>query len=136
MTLPAACNGVLGCKITRTLAANELRWETSLSHMTRAATEARTRATAEWVEERIGDPRKRNRPPRGRGLRLRPLRRVPKSIAGRYYQLLSGHAAIDPYLKERIHRVTDDKRWWCGGGKQQTRYDLFVECRARRLQIT
>ena len=50
------------------------------------------------------------RPPRGKG-----LCRTPKSIAS---QLLSGHAAIGPYLKDKIHYAVDDKCWWCGGGKQ------------------
>ena len=60
---------------------------------------------------------------------------MPKSVAGRYYQLLSGHAAIAPYLKDRIGRATDGKCWWCGGGKQQTRHHLFTKCRARLPQI-
>ena len=62
--------------------------ETSLSHM-RVATEARSRETAEWISAHVR-PERRYRPPSGRGL-LRPrLRRVRKTLAGRYYQLLSG----------------------------------------------
>ena len=34
------------------------------------------------------------------GLRRRMLRRVRKSIAQRYYQLLSGHAAIGSFLHD------------------------------------
>ena len=63
------------------------------------------------------------------------LRGVPKPIANRYYQLLSGHAAIGPYLKDKIHKAVDDKCWWCGGGKQQTCHHLFTECRAWLPQI-
>ena len=73
--------------------------------------------------------------PPGRGLRRRLLRKTPKSVAGCYYQLLSGHAAIGPYLRDKIDRATDDKCWWCGGGKQQTRHHLFTECRACLPQI-
>ena len=48
----------------------------------------------------------------------RKLLRTPKSIARCYYQLLSGHAAIGPYLKDKIHT-----RWTASGGqKQQTRH--------------
>ena len=53
---------------------------------------------------------------------------MPKSVAGRYYQLLSGHAATRSYLKVKIGQTDDDRFWWCGGGKQQTRH-LFTECR-------
>ena len=35
---------------------DELRWEASLSHMTRVATEARSRRTRQWISERLGDP--------------------------------------------------------------------------------
>lgn len=43
-------------------------------------------------------------------------------MAGRHYQLLSGHAAIGPYLKDKIHKAVDDKRWRCEGEKKQTGY--------------
>ena len=68
--------------------------------------------------------------PLGGGLGRRHLRRTPKSIAGRYYQLLSSHAAIGPYLKDKIRKTDDDHCWWCEGGKRQTRHHLFTECRA------
>ena len=42
---------------------DELRWEASLSHMTRYATEARPRASAEWITSHVGA--RRYRPPRG-----------------------------------------------------------------------
>ena len=45
---------------------DELRWGTSLSHMTRAAIEARTQRTSQWIAERLGDPRRKHRPPPGR----------------------------------------------------------------------
>ena len=94
------------------------RWETRLSHMARVTTEAQARSTTQWAADRTGDPRWRYRPAPGRGLRRKLLRRAPKSVAGRYYQLLSCHAAIGPYLRHKIHKAVDDKCWWCGGGKQ------------------
>ena len=42
---------------------DQYRWETSLSHMTRVATEARSRAAARWMGDRFGDPRRKYRPP-------------------------------------------------------------------------
>ena len=62
-------------------------------------------------------------------------RRTRKSIAGRFYQLMSGDAAIGPYLKDKIHKTDDDRCWWCGGGKQQTCHHLFTECRAWPPQV-
>ena len=72
------------------------------------------------------------KPPRGKGVRRGPLCLARKSIANRYYQLLSGHAAIGPYLKDKIRKTDDDQCWWCGGGKKH----LFTECRAWCPQIT
>ena len=43
---------------------DEYRWETSLSHMTRAATEARARAIDEWVTSHVR-PEHRYRPLQG-----------------------------------------------------------------------
>ena len=63
--------------------------ETSLAHMTRVTTEARSRATTEWIAEHVRLGR-RYRPPPGKGVRRTQLRRVKKTLAGRYYQLLSG----------------------------------------------
>ena len=76
-------------------------------------------------------PTKVSAPPPGRGLRRKLFRGAPKSIASWYYQLLSGHAAIGPCLRDK---AVDDK-CWCGGGKQQTRHHLFTECRAWLPQI-
>ena len=87
---------------------DELRWETSLSHMTRVATEGQSCRTNQWIAEHLGSPSRRYKVPPGRGIRRRPLRRAPKHIASRYYQLLSGHAAIGPYLKDKIWKMDND----------------------------
>lgn len=72
-------------------------------------------------------------PPRGKRLRRKLLHKTPRSVVSRYYELLTGHAAIGLYLKNKIHKAADDKYWctWCGGGKQQTRsHHLFTVCKA------
>ena len=74
---------------------DEYRREASLSYMTRVATEARSQETARWARDHVG-PQRRHRLPPGKGVRRR-LRRARKSVASRYYQLLSRDAAIGPY---------------------------------------
>ena len=71
-------------------------------------------------------------------LRRIALCRVRKALAGRYYQLLSGHAAIGSFLHGRMagpQRLESDECWWCGCGKRQMRHQLFTECRAWAPQI-
>ena len=43
---------------------DEYWWETSLSHMTRVATEARSRSAAQWIPDHVGPQRKYSPPPR------------------------------------------------------------------------
>ena len=57
--------------------------ETSLSYMTRVTTEARSKETAEWIAGHVR-PQRRYRPPSGRGLKRPQLRRVRKTLVGRY----------------------------------------------------
>ena len=115
---------------------DDYRWETSLTHMTRVATEARTRSTAQWIADHAGTPDGSTALQRGGVSGADSSDKLtPKTVAGRYYQLLSGHAAIGPCLKDKIHKTVDDKCWWCGGGRRQTRHHLFTECRAWRPQI-
>ena len=66
------------------------------------------------------------------------MRRVRKSTAQRYFQLLSGHAAIGSFLHDRMsgpQRLDSDECWWCKGGKRQSRHHLFVECKSWTPQI-
>ena len=56
------------------------------------------------------------------------LNRTQKDLAGRFYQLLSGHAATAEHLV-RIGQTDSDRCFWCGTGEKQTRYHLFVKCR-------
>ena len=99
--------------------------------------ERRSEATASWIRDHVR-PERRYLPPRGPGLRKRAMRRVQKSTAQRYYQLLSGHAAIGSFLHDRMsgpQRLDFDECWWCRCGKRQSRHHLFVECKIWTPQI-
>ena len=100
--------------------------EASLSHLTRISTERRATETGRWIREHV-KRRHRYRPPPG-GKTGRELGRVRKELAGRFYQLLSGHAATAPHL-QRFGQSPSDQYWWCGSGERQTRHHLFIRCR-------
>ena len=105
--------------------------ESSLLHLSRLATERRSRVTAQWMSEHVR-PERRYRPPAGPVLRRKALRRVRKSLVSRYYQLLSGHAAIGSFLHERMMgplHLESDRCRWCNSGARESRHHLFVECR-------
>ena len=68
--------------------------------------------------------------PRIRG----PLRRARKGVASRFFQLLSGHAMIAPFLKEKWGWTDSDRCWWCYGGRQ-SRDHLFKECSKWKKEI-
>ena len=83
-------------------------------------------------------PERRYIPPGGPGFRRRAMRGVRKSVAQRYYQLLSGHAAMGAFLHDRMtgpQRQETDACWWCNCGRRQTRHHLFTECRAWAPQV-
>ena len=101
--------------------------EASLSHLTRKTTETRSRAVNDWIKDHIRAERRYKPPPGGR-LR-KHLRRERKEVATRYFQLLSGHAAIGSFLAERAGSVPSSECWRCGSGKRQSRHHLFIECR-------
>ena len=52
-----------------------------------------------------------------------------------FFQLLSGHAMIAPFLKEKWGWIDSDRCWWCGGGRQ-SRDHLFKECITWKREIT
>lgn len=93
----------------------EYRWETSLSCMTRAATEVRSQSTAQWTTDHVG-PQSKYRPPRGKGLKRKLSAEHGSRSPAATISSLSGHAAIGPYLKDKIYKTDDDRCWWCGGG--------------------
>ena len=106
--------------------------EASLAHLTRKTTEARADATSEWIRGHMGQ-RRRYRPPRGVKMR-KALARSRKELAGRFYQLLLGHAAVADHLV-RVGQAAEDRCWWCGSGERQTRFRLFVKCRRWEPEI-
>ena len=73
---------------------------------------------------------------RGEGIPKIPeaIRRAPKAIASRYFQLASGHAMIAPFLKEKFKWVESDICWWCTKSRQ-TREHLFKECSTWKDEI-
>ena len=93
--------------------------------LTRKTTEARSNATAEWIRSHTGRIR-RYRTPKGSKMR-KALSRTRKGLAGRFYQLLSGHAATAEHLS-RVGQAQSDLCWWCGSGERQSRHHLFVRC--------
>ena len=105
----------------------------SMSHMRRRTTDARTVQTARWVAERTRE--RRSYIPRRRAGVRKALMGEKKSLASRYYQLLTGHAITAPYMKEKLKKIESDQCWWCDSGKRQTRHHLLCECRAFRPQI-
>ena len=54
-------------------------------------------------------------------------------MASQFYQLLSGHAAVGPYLKE-MKLAQSDACWRCGSGERQSRHHLFVRRQAWAIQ--
>ena len=52
-----------------------------------------------------------------------------KALTGRYYQLLSRHAATAGHLRNKIHRSPPDRCWQCD------RHHLFAHGEAWKLQI-
>ena len=98
----------------------------NISHLTRKAIKARSSATRERIRSHVRRER-RYRPPPGGELRKR-LGRARKELAGRFYQLLSGHTATAVHLR-RVGQVPSDRCWWCGSGEVQSRHHLFTRCR-------
>ena len=76
--------------------------EASATHTTRMAAGARSAGVGKWIVDVKGGCT--CGPPKGPKLR-KELRHERKALAGRYYQLLSGHAVIDGYLRNKIHKV-------------------------------
>ena len=107
----------------------------SLAFLKRRATERTTQTWKRDIEERNAGRRSFRLPTEGARPGIRPrLRRTPKGIAARFFQLLSGHAMIAPFLKERWGWADTDTCWWCSRGRQ-SREHLFKECRSWAKEI-
>ena len=72
------------------------RNEASLSYLKRVTTESRSKATRDWIRERVKRKHRYRPPPNGK--MRKELSKTRKELAGRYYQLLSGNAAIAQHL--------------------------------------
>ena len=80
--------------------------EANLSRLIRKTTEARSRATSTWIRNHA-KRRHRYRPRPGGRLR-KGLARARKELAGRFYQLLSGHGATAEHLV-RVGQALSDR---------------------------
>ena len=109
----------------------------SLAYLGRGVSERTTRRWMEDTRARMsGSGRGAFRvPDREARPGIRPLLGTAKKrVASRFFQLLSGHAMIAPFLKERWGWTDTDKCWWCEGGRQ-SRGHLFKECKAWEKEI-
>ena len=97
----------------------------SLAFLRRKATEQDTGAWREDTEKRTAGRRVFRLSTTGSRPAIGPaLRRTPKRVATVFFQLLSGHSMIAPFLKERWVWTDADVCWWCGKGRQ-SREHLF-----------
>ena len=110
-----------------------LQCTASFAHLARRSTEARARATHQWIEERLKGRRGYKRPGKV-GIR-EALRRALRGVATRFFQLLSGHAPIASFLHDRWRTMDTDKCWWCDTDARQTRHHLFTECQRWETEI-
>ena len=83
--------------------------ETSLAHMARLATEAKTSDANSWTASHIRR-RRGYKPTRGGRLR-QELWHERKALAGRYYQLLSRHAVTGSFLYNQLNKIPSDRYW-------------------------
>ena len=116
---------------------DEIRLQTNLPHLSRRATENKAGAASQWAKGHIR-PERKHYPLGGSGLRHSLLRKVRKTTAQRYYQLLFGHAAIGSFLHDRMagpQRLASDKCWWCNCDKKEIRHHVFTECKTWTTQI-
>ena len=102
------------------------RDEASLSYLKRVTTGTRSNATKDWIRTRVKRKHRYRPPPNGK--MRKELSRVPKELAGRYYQLLSAHAATAEHLV-RVGQAQNECCWWCGSGEKQSRRHLSIRCK-------
>jgi len=108
----------------------EIEWQnTSASNMARWISKGRSSAKAEWEADKCSKHFSYRLKGKAGATRSIPMTSA-KSLAARFYRLMSGHAPTGVYLKRFGHRE-DDKCWWCGGRGRtaaQTREHLFRHC--------
>ena len=80
------------------------------------------------IEQRNGGQRVFGLPVPATRPEIRPrLRVAPEAVESRYFQLLSRHAMMAPFLKEMWGWAGRDTYLWCAKGRQ-SREHLFKEC--------
>ena len=90
----------------------------SLAFLKRRITD---RTTTRWITDTTTKTKEKGRgggafeaPGRMARPRIRPLLRTTrKGVASRYFQLLSGHAMIAPFLRDKWGWTDTDRCWWC-----------------------
>jgi len=99
---------------------------TSALNRARQITEGRSAAKAEWESDKCSMHSSYTL--KGKAGTKRPIPRTSvKSLAARFYGLMSGHAPTGVYLKQFGHH-DDNTCWWCGGTVPQTGEHLFRHC--------
>ena len=73
---------------------DQVRWQTSLPHLTGRTTERKTVATSQWIRDHAR-PERRDLPPGGTGFRRRAMRGVRKATAQRYFSCLWAMRRLD-----------------------------------------
>ena len=92
----------------------------SLAYLRHKATDQATQRWREDIERGNSGRRVFRLPTRTSRPVIRPqLRRAPKRVAARFFQFLSGHAMIAPFLKGRWGLTSTDVCWWCNRRRQQ-----------------
>jgi hypothetical protein len=90
--------------------------EASLAFLKRTTKEEKKRKTKEWIKEKIKGSRAYILKEK-EGIR-KHLRSERKETATRYYQLMTGHAVIALYLKNKLKKRDLEECWWCQSGKK------------------
>jgi ribonuclease HI len=128
----AASSGAIYQPVFRRHKPQNVRNTISLAHIARKISERRSAARNKWIADK-GVSGSRYITRRKTGMRT-VLKSTKKHIAARYFQLLTGHAIIAPYLKNKLDKVQTERCWWCNA-KRQTRDHLFKECKRWKPQI-
>ena len=107
----------------------------SLAFLRGRATEQATNDWRNEIESRNAGRRTSRLPTATSRPGIRPqLRRATKRVAARFFQLLSGHATIAPFPKDRRGWTDSDMCWSCNKDRQ-SREHLCKECTASKNEI-
>lgn len=98
---------------------------TSVAYLKRWTSEEKRTGTKEWIKERVKG-RKSYILREKAGMREK-LRKEKKSIAARYYQLMTRHALMAPYLENKLKKIDSDTCLWCKADVKQTREHSFKQ---------